>query len=579
MVAAAFKVDWVVTASEVDALELEHSLIQSFLPHYNIRLKDDKSYPWLALTMSHEWPRPVVTRGVRRKGTRYFGPFSHARSLRQTVDLLLPTFPVRSCPDKKFDRHKRSGRPCLLFDIERCSGPCIGAVTPDEYATHLEGFIDFFSGNISPIVGAIESRMKQASADLDFEKAAKLRDDVVAMNEAAKTQELVLADNENLDVVGVRHDDLQIAAVSIHIRHGRIVGRSVSVADLVEALDDQTLQATVLRDVYGDPASYVPALIALSHDVGEDQTLKDWLSERRGTPVQLTTPKRGQKRHLIELAELNATETLERDRLRRASDYNSRSRALVELQDALSLPRPPFRIECYDMSHLQGSSYVGSMVVFEDGLPVKKAYRHFTVKSVEGNDDYAAMAEVLRRRLLRWKEEPRTKAGTRGFAAPADLLLIDGGKGQLGVVVDILHELKLDEVTEVASLAKKFEEVFRPVSREPVRLERGSEALFLLQRIRDEAHRFAIGFHRSTRGKAMTASILDGIPGLGPSRQQRLLDRFGSVEALRALNPAELETEKWLPSAVGRAVFDALHPRPGASGARGPQKTAEFSDG
>ncbi len=579
MVAAASKVDWVVTASEVDALELEHSLIQSFLPHYNIRLKDDKSYPWLALTMAHEWPRPVVTRGVRRKGTRYFGPFSHARSLRQTVDLLLPTFPVRSCPDKKFDRHKRSGRPCLLFDIERCSGPCIGAVEPEVYAKHLEGFIDFFSGNISPIVGAIESRMKQASADLDFEKAAKLRDDIEAMNEAAKTQELVLADSENLDVVGVRHDDLQIAAVSIHIRHGRIVGRSVSVADLVEALDDQTLQATVLRDVYGDPASYVPGLIALSHDVGEDQTLRDWLSERRGTPVHLTTPKRGQKRHLIELAELNATETLERDRLRRASDYNSRSRALVELQEALSLPRPPFRIECYDMSHLQGSSYVGSMVVFEDGLPVKKAYRHFTVKSVEGNDDYAAMAEVLRRRLLRWREEPRTKTGTRGFAAPADLLLIDGGKGQLGVVVDILQELRLTEVTEVASLAKKFEEVFRPASREPVRLERGSEALFLLQRIRDEAHRFAIGFHRSTRGKAMTASILDGIPGLGPSRQERLLDRFGSVEALRGLSPADLQAEAWLPSTVGQAVFDALHPRPGASGTTGPQKTAEFSDG
>jgi excinuclease ABC subunit C len=579
MVAAASKVDWVVTASEVDALELEHSLIQSFLPHYNIRLKDDKSYPWLALTMAHEWPRPVVTRGARRKGTRYFGPFSHARSLRQTVDLLLPTFPIRSCPDKKFDRHKRSGRPCLLFDIERCSGPCIGAVEPEVYAKHLEGFIDFFSGNISPIVGAIETRMKQASTDLDFEKAAKLRDDIEAMNEAAKTQELVLADDENLDVVGVRHDDLQIAAVSIHIRHGRIVGRSVSVADLVEALDDHTLQATVLRDVYGDPASYVPALIALSYDVGEDQILRDWLSERRGTPVRLTTPKRGQKRHLIELAELNATETLERDRLRRASDYNSRSRALVELQEALSLPRPPFRIECYDMSHLQGSSYVGSMVVFEDGLPVKKAYRHFTVKSVEGNDDYAAMAEVLRRRLLRWREEPRAKTGARGFAAPADLLLIDGGKGQLGVVVDILHELNLNDVTEVASLAKKFEEVFRPASREPVRLERGSEALFLLQRIRDEAHRFAIGFHRSTRGKAMTASILDGIPGLGPSRQVRLLDRFGSVEALRGLSPADLQAEAWLPSTVGQAVYDALHPRPGPNGTKGPQKTAEFSDG
>jgi excinuclease ABC subunit C len=566
MVAAASKVDWVVTATEVDALELEHSLIQSFMPHYNIRLKDDKSYPWLAITLRDEWPRPLVTRGRRQRGTKYFGPFSHARSLRQTVDLLLPTFPVRTCPDAKFGRHQRSGRPCLLFDIKRCSGPCIGEVDAETYAGYVQGFVDFFSGDVGPIVQDLEEKMVSSSKAQDYERAARYRDELTAVHEAAKTQELVLADDENLDVIGIKSDDLQVAAVVVHIRHGRIVGRSVSVADMVEEMNQEALVGTVLRDLYGDPAAQVPPVIALGTSA-DDAAVVEWLRERRGGPFSLRNPQRGQKRRLVELAELNAEETLGRDRLRRASDYNARSRALVELQDALDLERVPFRIECYDMSHLQGTSYVGSMVVFEDGLPVKSAYRQFSIKTVDGNDDFAAMAEVLRRRLSRWREDPQTKSGKRGFAAPADLLLIDGGLGQLNAVRAVVNEFGLSSELELASLAKRFEEIYRPDVATPIRLPRGSEALFMVQRIRDEAHRFAISFHRSTRGRAMTASILDGIPGLGVARQERLIAEFGSIQAVREQSRETLLGLSWLPEDVAIALFDHLHP-PVASLAR-----------
>jgi excinuclease ABC subunit C len=570
MVAAAERVDWVVTSTEVEALVLEHSLIQSFQPRYNVRLKDDKSYPWLALTTSDEWPRPLVTRGTRRRGTRYFGPFGHVRSLRRTVDLLLPMFPVRSCSDAKLSRHQRSGRPCLLFDIERCSGPCIGAVDPATYAAHLDGFVRFFSGDIDPLVATLEAQMLDAASRREFERAARLRDGIAAVHEAAESQEVVLGDRDELDIVGIAHDELQLAVVVLHVRHGRIVGRSSSVADLVESVDEAQLSATVLRDLYGDPAAQVPPVIAISSLPEEHDVVEAWLAERRGTAVSLLQPQRGQKRRLVELAERNAGEERDRDRLRRAADHNVRSRALLEVQEALGLSRPPFRIECYDMSHLQGSSYVGSMVVFEDGVPAKSAYRHFSIKTVDGNDDYAAMAEVLGRRLRRW-DESSGDGRSRGFASPADLLLIDGGKGQLAVAVAALEAAGLGGRVAVASLAKRFEELYVPGREDPILLPRGSEGLFLLQRIRDEAHRFAIGFHRSTRGRAMTESVLEGVPGLGPERRARLLERFGTVQQLRGASLAELAAAPWLPMRVAEAVYEHLHPLPAAfGGARAP---------
>ena len=576
MVAQADRLEWTVTSTEVEALILEVSLIQSFQPRFNIRLKDDKSYPWLAITTGSEWPRPIVTRGQRRRGNRYFGPFGHTRSLRRTVDLLLPTFPLRTCADSKFDRHQRSGRPCLLFDIRRCSGPCIGAVDAATYASHLEGFTRFFSGEADPIIRDLESSMSDAAAAMDYERAARLRDGVEAMKEAAESQQLVLADSDDLDVVGLAADDLQVAAAVLHVRHGRIVGRGSSVADLVEDHEEGGLTAIVLRDFYGDPAAVIPPIVATRTKPEDPDALTAWLESRRATRVRLTQPQRGLKQGLIEMAERNAAEELGRDRLRRASDHNARSKALLELQQALDLDVPPFRIECYDMSHLQGTSYVGSMVVFEDGLPIKSAYRHFNIKTVEGNDDFAAMAEVLERRLRRWSEEPQS-GGRRGFASPADLLLIDGGLGQLGVVVEVLDRLGLSEATEVASLAKRFEEVYRPGSSLPVRLPRGSEGLFLLQRVRDEAHRFAISFHRSKRGKAMTARVLDGIAGLGHGRTERLTERFGTIEAMRNRSLEELQAESWLPDHVATALFERLHENQEAP--IGVQEEAESDNG
>jgi excinuclease ABC subunit C len=578
MVQAAERVEWTVTSTEVEALVLENSLIKSFLPRYNVRLKDDKSYPWLALTMGDEWPRPVVTRGARRRGTRYFGPFGHVRSLRRTVDLLLPLFPVRTCSDAKLARHQRSGRPCLLFDIERCSGPCIEAVDKDTYGAHLDGFVRFFSGEVGPLLASLESQMKEAATDHAFERAARLRDGITAVKEAAESQEVVLGDRDDLDLVGVAHDELQLAVVVLHVRHGRIVGRSSSVADLVEPVDEAGLIGAVLRDLYGEPAASVPPVVAVATAPEDADVVEGWLAEQRGAPVRLRVPAKGPKRRLIEMAERNAGEDRDRDRLRRAADHNVRSKALLEIQEALGLERPPFRIECYDMSHLQGTSYVGSMVVFEDGVPVKSAYRHFSVRTVAGNDDYAAMAEVLSRRLRRWEESP-AKERRRGFAAPADLLLIDGGKGQLGVAVAAVDAAGLHDKVAVASMAKRFEEIFLPGRERSILLPRGSEGLFLLQRIRDEAHRFAIGFHRSTRGRAMVESALEGVPGLGAQRQARLLERFGTVQDVRRATRAELHAEQWLPRSVADGLFDHLHPSLAESATRGAEREADSSHG
>ena len=560
MVASADRVEWIVTATEVEALALEHSLIQSFLPRFNVRLKDDKSYPWLAITTGEEWARPLITRGQRRRGVRYFGPFGHVRSLRRTVDLLLPLFPLRTCADAKFGRHQRSGRPCLLYDIERCAGPCIGAVTKEDYDVHVAGMLRFFSGEISPLLDHLESQMAAASRERNFERAASLRDGMIAVREAAESQQVVLADNEDSDIVGISTDELQVAVAVIHVRHGRIVGRSKSVADLVEDFDGPALTRTVLRDLYGDPAATVPPIVVVRDLPEEAVPLEEWLKGRRGGRVGLRSPTRGRKRSLLEMAERNAEEERNRDQLRRASDHNARSKALLELQTALGLDRPPFRIECYDMSHLQGTSYVGSMLVFEDGMPAKSAYRHFSIKTVEGNDDYAAMHEVLTRRLKRWSEDESGASKGRGFAAPADLLLIDGGPGQLGVVVNALEETGLTGQVAVASLAKRFEEVFLPGRQTPIRLPRGSEALFLLQRVRDEAHRFAITFHRSTRGRSMTESVLEGVAGLGPTRRARLMEEFATIGAIRNLTREDLRAVDWLPEAVADALFERLHP-------------------
>ncbi len=555
MVLQADHVEWMVTETEVEALVLENSLINTLQPHYNVRLKDDKSYPWLAISTKEPWPRPMITRGARRKGVRYFGPFVHARALRQTVDLLLPIFPMRSCPDSKFQRHERSGRPCLLADIDRCSAPCVGRVSEGEYQQLIQGFVRFFSGDVAPIRNNLESSMTEAAAERNYERAAKLRDQLVAIDQAAQAQQVVLGEGEFLDVIGLSSTDLQLAMAVVHIRHGRIVGQNLSVADLVEDLTPADLMATVLRDIYGKSSIAVPATIAMRVTPEDHDAVKAWLESKRSGKVSFVIPQRGARVSVLELAERSARDELKRDSMRRSVDHNARSKALVEIQQALDLERPPYRVECYDMSHLQGRSYVGSMVVFEDGLPLKSAYRHFSIKTVDGNDDFAAMAEVLRRRMERWDDEGEQG---RRFASKADLLLIDGGLGQLSAVTTVLEELGKTQAVEVASLAKRFEEVYRPGSSTPIRLPRGSEALFLLQRIRDEAHRFAITYHRSKRAKAVFATGLEEIKGLGPKRIERLLLNFGTLENLKGATVDEIVSSTGLSPQLARAVVAAL---------------------
>ncbi len=564
MVAAAETVEWIQVRNDVEALMLENTLIKSHQPRFNVRLRDDKSYPFLAVTLDDEWPRPMVMRGRKRKGVRYFGPYGHAYAIRETLDLLLRTFPLRTCSDNKLAQHQRLGRPCLLFHIEQCSGPCVGEVSREEYDQHVEALLEFLDGDTDSVVQLLETRMHEAAGALEFEQAARLRDRLASVTKAIEKQQMVAERSEDFDVLGLADDELEAAVQVFLVRKGRVVGRKGFILDKVEDLSPGELVSNVVERLYDDPPQGIPKAVLVPVDADDPELYEEWLSSLRGSKVTVRVPQRGQKRELHETVTRNAREELIRHRLRRASDHNSRARALNELQEHLGLPEAPLRIECYDMSHIQGSDYVGSMVVMEDGLPKKSEYRRFKIKGDQGNDDFAAMEQVLTRRLSAYLAERRQPlADTPGkFSYPPQLLLVDGGKGQLSVAMRVLEELGLAEEIPVASLAKRFEEVYLPGSAEPVRLPRQSEALYLLQRIRDEAHRFAITYHRELRGKRMTASILDGIPGLGPSRQKRLTKELGGVNAVKRASLEELHALSWLPDDVGRAVHDKIH-RPG----------------
>ena len=561
MVAAAESVEWIQVRNDVEALMLEYNLIKEHRPRFNVRLRDDKSYPFLSITLDDEWPRAMVMRGQKRKGVRYFGPYAHAYAIRETLDLLLRSFPIRTCSDNKLARHQRSGRPCLLFHIERCSGPCVGEVSREDYDRLVGELIDFLDGSTEPVVRRLEMAMAEAADALEFERAARLRDRLSSVRKAIERQQMVTERSEDLDVVGLAEDDLEAAVQIFFVRRGRVVGRKGFVLDKVEDLTRPQLVANVLEQLYGEPILDIPKEV-LVPDMPEDPDLyTEFLSEMKGSQVALRVPHRGDKRSLQETVTRNATEEFTRHRLRRSADHNARARALTALQDALGLPEAPLRIECFDMSHLQGSDYVGSMVVMEDGLPKKSDYRRFKVQSVPGNDDYAAMEEVLTRRLnalLAERDRPVSDRPRR-FSYPPQLLLVDGGRGQLNVAVRVLEELGLEEEIPAAGLAKQFEEVFLPGRADPVRIPRQSEALYLLQQVRDEAHRFAITYHRQLRGKRMTKSVLDDIPGLGPSRRARLVKELGGVKAVRQAELAALKSLPWLPDPVAEAVHAKIH--------------------
>ncbi|MEY2426360.1 MAG: excinuclease subunit [Actinomycetota bacterium] len=563
MVTTATSVEWIQVDTELEALLLEFSLIQRYQPRFNVRLRDDKSYPYLAVTLDQEWPRAMVMRGARRKGVRYFGPYGQAYAIRETLDLLLRTFPIRTCSDNKLERHRRSGRPCLLFHIEQCSGPCVGEVTPEAYATMVRELCQFLDGDTDPVTKRLELAMLEASDKQEYERAARLRDRLAAVNKAIAKQQVVTTAPEDFDILGIAQDELEAAVQVFYVRRGRVVGRKGIMVDKVEELTPGDLVGRIIERLYYDPPPLgVPRQILVPTMPDDLDLYQAWLSALREGPVTIRMPQRGDKRALQETVTRNAMDEFQRSRIKRASDYNSRAEALNELQTHLQLPETPLRIECFDMSHIQGTDYVGSMVVMEDGLPRKSEYRRFKVKQVGGNDDYAAMEEVLTRRfkaLIAERARPLEKG--QKFVYPPQLLLVDGGKGQLGVAMRVLEDLGLDDEIPVASLAKQFEEVYVPGQSAPIRIPRQSEALYLLQRVRDEAHRFAITYHRQLRNKRMTKSVLDDIPGLGPNRKKRLTDAMGGVRAVQNASREDLGALSFLPDAVADAVYDKLHRR------------------
>lgn len=560
MVHTATSVDWVVLDTEVAALQLEFSWIKEFDPRFNVMYRDDKSYPYLAVTVGEEYPRLQVMRGDKRKGVKYFGPFSHAWAIRETLDLLLRVFPARTCGKAEFVRARRIGRPCLLGDIGKCAAPCVGRVDAEEHRRIVDEFCDFMAGRTDRFVRRLEAEMYQASADEDFERAARRRDDLAALKRALEKQVVVLPDGTDADVVAFAADQLQAAVTVFHVRGGRIRGERGWIVDRPEGVTDGDLVHDLCTQFYGNQSGTdVPREVLVPALPEDADALAAWLSQRRGTRVDLRVPRRGDKRALAATVERNAEQALARHKLRRAGDLTARGKALEELAEALELPTPPLRIECFDVSQIHGSDVVAAMVVFEDGLPRKSEYRRFVVRG-ERTDDLGAMREVLTRRLSRIdqsSESVDTDGKAKRFAYPPQLLVVDGGAPQVAVADEVLQSLGIDTVN-VCGLAKRLEEVWLAGEDYPVILPRTSEALYLLQRVRDEAHRFAISLHRRRRGKKMTASELDGIAGLGPARKKALLKHFGSVKRIRQADIDEIKAVPGIGDQLAETVVRSL---------------------
>lgn len=590
MVMTAGSVEWTVVSTEVEALQLEYNWIKEFDPRFNIRYRDDKSYPVLAVTLNEEYPRLFVYRGPRRKGVRYFGPYSHAWAIRETLDLLTRVFPARTCSAGVFKRHKQIDRPCLLGYIDKCSAPCIGRVSAEQHRQIVLDFCDFLAGKTDRLVRDMERQMNAAAEELDFERAARLRDDIGALKRALEKQTVVFGDGTDADVVAFADDDLEAAVQVFHVRGGRVRGQRgwvVEKATEPEATEsgaepgdsgEARLVEQFLTQFYGDQAELgavggaqdeatnpVPKQVLVPVLPGNAEELTDWLSGLRGSRVDLRVPVRGDKRTLAETVQRNAQDALAQHKLKRAGDFNARSEALQNIQETLDLADAPLRIECVDISHVQGTDVVASLVVFEDGLPRKSDYRHYAIREAAGegrSDDVASIAEVTRRRFARHvadAEQPMVAEGkSRRFAYPPNLYVVDGGAPQVNAAAAVLRELGVTDVA-VIGLAKRLEEVWVPgPSADPVIFPRTSEGLYLLQRIRDEAHRFAITFHRSKRSKRMTASALDSVRGLGEHRRKALVTHFGSVSRLRAASVEEITTVPGIGVATARAVLEAL---------------------
>ena len=620
MLTSAAEVDWTVVATEVEALQLEYSWIKEFDPRFNVRYRDDKSYPYLAVTMADEYPRVMVMRGARRRGVRYFGPYSHAWAIRETVDALLRVFPVRTCSAGVFKRAGQIGRPCLLGYIGKCSAPCVQRVSAAEHRLLAEEFCDFMAGQTDRFIKRLEAEMREAARAEEFERAARLRDDVKALQRALEKQTVVLGHGTDCDVIALAEDQLEAAVQIFYVRDGRVRGQRGWVVDKVEDVTTADLVEDFLSQVYGDdsvasdqpvpaagrgrrgdaggpldpkylsrqarPGSSVPREVLVPELPPDTAAVEEWLTTRRGSRVRLRVPQRGDKRALLETVARNAAESLAVHKTRRASDLTTRSRALHEIQEALGLADAPLRIECYDVSNLQGTHVVASMVVFEDGLARKSEYKRFSIKGTGGTDDVAAIYEVITRRFRRYLDE-REETGEldtlgdtevtgppRKFAYPPNLVVVDGGQPQVAAAARALSDLGIDDV-EVCGLAKRLEEVWLPGDDSPVILPRTSEGLYLLQRVRDEAHRFAITYHRAKRSKALAVSELDAVPGLGPARRATLLRHFGSVRKLASATEPEIAALPGIGPRLASAVLAAL--RPGEAG--GPASEADNGTG
>jgi excinuclease ABC subunit C len=588
MLQTAAGVEWTVVSTEVEALQLEYSWIKEFDPRFNIKYRDDKSYPYLAVTMGDEYPRVMVMRGAKRKGTRYFGPYSHAWAIRDTVDTLLRVFPVRTCSAGVFKRSGQIGRPCLLGYIGKCSAPCVKRISAEEHRRLAEDFCDFMAGQTSRFASRLEAEMKQAAREEEFERAARLRDDLRALERAIEKQAVVLGDGTDCDVIALAEDQLEAAIQVFYVRGGRVRGQRGWVLDKIEDVTPVGLVEQFLGQVYADsPAGTeainagIPREVLVPELPPDPDTMSQWLAERRGGPVSLRVPRRGDKKALLETVARNAGESLALHKTRRASDLTTRSKALNEIQEALGLDDAPLRIECYDVSNLQGTHVVASMVVFEDGLARKSEYRRFAIKGTDGTDDISSIHEVITRRFRRYLAE-REKTGEldtlgdpeagedsddgaeradvtaqKKFSYPPNLVVVDGGPLQAEAAARALAELGIDDVA-VCGLAKRLEEVWIPGEEYPVILPRSSEGLYLLQRVRDEAHRFAIAYHRAKRGKAATTSALDDVPGLGPARRKALLKQFGSVRKLGAASIEEIAAVPGIGTRLAATISAAL---------------------
>lgn len=580
MVHTAESVTWTVVATEVEALQLEYSWIKQFDPRFNVKYKDDKSYPYFAVSLADEYPRASVVRGAKRRGTKYFGPYAHAWAIRETLDLLLRVFPVRTCSRTAFHRAQRADRPCLLGYIDKCAAPCVGRVDATEHRNIVDGLISFMSGNTAGVLNELERQMHTAAEQLDFETAARRRDDIGALTKVMEKSAVVLPDATDADVFALVADELDASVYGFHVRGGRIRGQRGWVVERVAVQDEAELMRIALRQIYGESsAEAIPRELLLSVTPTGAEVIQEWLNEKRGAGVDIRVPQRGDKKDLLETVAKNARNALVTHKTKRTSDLTSRTRALTEIQEHLELPEAPLRIECFDISTLHGTHTVASMVVFEDGLPRKSDYRTFTISKEAAHDDLASMREVITRRFSRYLAYSQNTSGaarinsaapsadaaddsvaserSNSFAYPPQLVVVDGGAPQVQAAYAALQELGLHTI-HVCGIAKRLEEIWLPGDDYPIIFPRGSTALYLIQHLRDEAHRFAIKHHRSKRAKAMTQSVLDNVAGLGPARAKVLLDTFGSPAAVKAAGPAKIQELPGFGPKLTEAVMVAL---------------------